>query len=252
MSIAADKLNPNIVDLAGDRQPDNREENGVSNVPQFPNVIGARNYAGRIFRGDASQPLASQWAHMTNCRPNAPAPACANVPVAFMPTGGTGNNSSPHADSREMSIDADNNLIEVDDGGVYRRTQPQTNLGDWFSLNGNLQVGEQHSTAYDSLFQGRFQREPGHGHPRPTGGGRPHLGVAAHSGRRRCPRRPLLHTRSVHPVLQLPGPASLQPHDLERSRHGSDFHDHSQNPDWRLARAPASVLHAPGAQPRPR
>ena len=153
MSIAADRLNPNIVYLAGDRQPDNREENGVSNVPQFPNVIGARNYAGRIFRGDASQPLASQWAHMTNCRPGAPAPACTNVPVAFMPTGGTGNNSSPHADSREMVMDASNELVEVDDGGVYRRTQPQTNLGDWFSLNGNLQVGEQHSTAYDTLFK---------------------------------------------------------------------------------------------------
>jgi photosystem II stability/assembly factor-like uncharacterized protein len=149
MSIAADKVNRNIVYLAGDRQPDQREENGTG--PQFPNAIGARNYAGRVFRGDASQPLASQWAHMTNCRPGAPAPDCTNVPVAFMPTGGTGNNTSPHADSREMVMDADNELIEVDDGGVYRRTQPQSNLGDWFSLNGNLQAGEQHSLAYDSL-----------------------------------------------------------------------------------------------------
>jgi photosystem II stability/assembly factor-like uncharacterized protein len=149
MSIAADKVKPNIVYLAGDRQPDRFEEGGT--MGQFPNTVGARNYAGRIFRGDASQPLASQWAHMTNCRPGAPAPQCANVPVAFMPTGGTGNNSSPHADSREMAMDASNELIEVDDGGVYRRTQPQSNLGDWFSLNGNLQVGEQHSLAYDSL-----------------------------------------------------------------------------------------------------
>jgi hypothetical protein len=68
-----------------------------------------------------------------------------------MPTGGTATNTSPHADSREMVMDADNELIEVDDGGVYRRTKPQSNLGDWFSLNGNLQVGEQHSLAYDSL-----------------------------------------------------------------------------------------------------
>lgn len=137
MSIAADKLNPNIVYLAGDRQPDRFEEGGT--MGQFPNTVGARNYAGRVFRGDASQPLASQWAHMTN------------VPTTFMPTGGTASNSSPHADSREMAIDADNSLIEVDDGGVYRRTLPQTNLGDWISLNGNLQVGEQHSLAYDSL-----------------------------------------------------------------------------------------------------
>jgi len=34
------------------------------------------------------------------------------------------------------------NLLEVDDGGIYVRTGPQTNLGDWLALNGNLQVGE--------------------------------------------------------------------------------------------------------------
>jgi hypothetical protein len=135
MAIAADHRNPNIVYLSGDRQPDAREEGGTV---QFPNALGARNYAGRIFRGDATQPLASQWSHMTN------------LPTSFMPNGGTLGNSSPHADSREMAIDSDGNLIETDDGGIYRRTKPQTNQGDWISLNGTLQVSEQHSLSYDS------------------------------------------------------------------------------------------------------
>ncbi|MGH9349516.1 MAG: RTX toxin [Vicinamibacterales bacterium] len=141
MAIAADQRNPNIVYISGDRQPDHFEEGGTT---QFPNAIGADNYAGRLFRGDATQPLASQWSHLTN------------LPTSFMPNGGTGNNSSPHADSREMVLDRDGNLIEVDDGGIYRRTKPQTNQGDWFSLNGNLQLNEQHSTTYDSLSKVAF------------------------------------------------------------------------------------------------
>ncbi|MCA9008243.1 MAG: hypothetical protein KDB01_00780, partial [Planctomycetaceae bacterium] len=65
--------------------------------------------------------------------------------------GGTANSSEPHADSREMAFDANGNLIEVDDGGVYRRTNPQTNTGDWFSMIGNLQVTESHDVAYDTI-----------------------------------------------------------------------------------------------------
>jgi hypothetical protein len=141
MAIAADRLNPNIVYISGDRQPDHFEEGGTT---QFPNALGAENYSGRIFRGDASQPPASQWAHMTH------------RPTSFMPTGGTANNSSPHADSREMIMDATGDLIEVDDGGVYRRTKPRTNEGDWISLNGNLQVAEQHSLAFDRLSKVSF------------------------------------------------------------------------------------------------
>jgi len=37
--------------------------------------------------------------------------------------------TSPHADSREMAIDADGNLVESDDGGIYKRTSPRTNTG---------------------------------------------------------------------------------------------------------------------------
>ena len=64
---------------------------------------------------------------------------------------GTSNNSAPHADSREMVFDANGDLIETDDGGVYRQTDPSTTNGVWQSLNGNLQVSEHHSCDYDSV-----------------------------------------------------------------------------------------------------
>lgn len=133
-SITVDPTNPNIVYVGGDRQ----------DTP-FPNAIGAVNFSGRLFRGDASvAPTGAvpspQWAHLTH-RDN----------VAATPTGGTANNSSPHADSRDMAFDAAGNLIEGDDGGVYRRTNPRSNTGDWFSINGNLQITEQHDLAYDPV-----------------------------------------------------------------------------------------------------
>ena len=119
-SIAADPTNSNIVYLGGDRQ----------DTP-FPNAIGAVNYTGNLARGDASQPSGSQWTQITHS--------------------GTASNSSPHADSRDMAFTNGGDLIETDDGGIYRRTSPTTSTGDWFSINSNLQVLESHGLGYDSL-----------------------------------------------------------------------------------------------------
>ncbi len=133
-SIRVDPDDANIVYVGGDRQ----------DAP-FPNFIGARDYTGRLFRGDASvEPTGGapspQWEHLTH----------SNL-VADIPGGGTASNSAPHADSREMVFDVGGDLIQVDDGGIYRRTSPGDNTGDWFSLNGNLQVTEMHDIAYDTL-----------------------------------------------------------------------------------------------------
>jgi len=133
-SIVVDPVDPNTVYVAGDRQ----------DTP-FPNFIGATNYTGRIFRGDTTVTATGavpspQWEHMTH-----------RDDIAQIPEGGTANSSSPHADSREMTFDANGILIEVDDGGIYKRTSPQDNTGDWFSLNGNLQVTEFHDISYDSV-----------------------------------------------------------------------------------------------------
>jgi uncharacterized delta-60 repeat protein/CSLREA domain-containing protein len=133
-SIIADPTNANIVYVGGDRQPRTFGDTG-----SFPNSIGAIDFTGRLFRGNAAAAAGSQWVHLTH----------SNSLGAV--GGGTASSSSPHADSREMAFDANGNLIEVDDGGIYRRTNPQNNTGDWFSMNGNLQVTESHDVAYDSI-----------------------------------------------------------------------------------------------------
>lgn len=129
-SIIADPADANIVYVGGDRQPLEF---------QYPTSVGALDYSGRLFRGNASQASGSQWVHLTHSN------------VLGAAGGGTASSSAPHADSREMAFDANGNLIEVDDGGIYRRTSPQNNTGDWFSINGNLQVTESHDVSYDSV-----------------------------------------------------------------------------------------------------
>ena len=131
-SIVVDPTNENIVYVGGDRQ-------------EQPNTIGDDVFGGAIFRGNATIPRnpnvapSPQWDHITH-----------DI-VAFDPAGGTANGTAPHADSREMAFDANGNLLETDDGGIYRRTSPRNNTGDWFSMAGSLGTFEIHSIAYDSL-----------------------------------------------------------------------------------------------------
>ena len=130
LSIAADPTNANVVYVGGDRQPFlNEFTTGV--CPCFPNSIGANDFSGRLFRVDASLAAGTQATHITH--------------------GNTGGASSPHADSRDMGFDANGDLIEVDDGGIYRRTSPLTNTGDWFSVIGDLKVTELHDAAWDAV-----------------------------------------------------------------------------------------------------
>lgn len=59
--------------------------------------------------------------------------------------------TSPHADSRAMVFDHNQNLLEGDDGGIYRLASPADDTGAWTSVNGNLQVMEIHDIAYDNV-----------------------------------------------------------------------------------------------------
>ena len=122
-SFVADPNNPNIVYAGGDTQPEGG--NG-----QLPNSIGADSWYGSLFRGDASQPTGQQWTAITN---------------KF-----AANESAPHADSRNMIFDAAGNLIEVNDGGIYKRTNSTADTGLWTSLNNELRVSELHSIDYDA------------------------------------------------------------------------------------------------------
>jgi photosystem II stability/assembly factor-like uncharacterized protein len=126
-SLVASRTNPNVVFIGGDRQ----------NSP-FPNDVGANDFSGRLFRIDASLAPGSQAQHLTHSN------------ALGAPGGGTANNSAPHADSRVMVIDANGEVIEGDDGGVYRRTIPANNTGIWVSLIGNLVSTEFHGVAFDS------------------------------------------------------------------------------------------------------
>lgn len=130
-SITTDPTDDNLVYIGGDRQ-------------EQPNLIGDTLFGGSIFRGDVTidrDPLvvpSPQWDHVTN------------NPTLFDPQGGTLNNTGTHADSRDMTFRADGLLLEVDDGGIFARTSPQDNQGDWFSLAGNLGVVEYHDIVYDT------------------------------------------------------------------------------------------------------
>lgn len=142
MSISADPTDANIVYMGGDRQPFFGEASGGPGF--FPNSIGAENFSGRHFRGDASKPSGSQWVHLTHSN------------SLGAPGGGTASNSSPHADSRDSAFNAAGELIEVDDGGIYKRSAPRSDIGDWFSLNGDLAVTEHHNGSYDSFSEVSF------------------------------------------------------------------------------------------------
>jgi Bacterial Ig domain len=139
LSIAVDPNDPNTVYVAGDRQ----------DLPPPPmprlNFIGARDFSGRLFRGNTGvTPTGAvpspQWKHLTHSNS-----------IQAIQGGGTARGSAPHADSRELVIDAKGDLINANDGGIYRRTSPRDNTGDWFSINGSIQTTEFHDVAYDTI-----------------------------------------------------------------------------------------------------
>ncbi|MET0556053.1 MAG: RTX toxin [Vicinamibacteria bacterium] len=150
MSLVASRTNANVVFIGGDRQDS-----------PFPNDVGASNFTGRLFRIDASLPPGSQAQHITHSSAVGP------------PGGGTANNSAPHADSRVMVFDANGNLVEGDDGGVYLRTVPANDTGVWRSLVGNLVATEFHGIAFDSNTDTVFGGTQDNGTPQQVTPGNP-------------------------------------------------------------------------------
>lgn len=127
LSLVAHPSIHTVVFIGGDRQP--AADEGVFAAP-WPNSIGASDYSGRLFRVDASLTPGTQASPITHVN--------------------TASGSAPHADSREMVFDAAGDLIESDDGGVYRHTAPDLTTGDWVSVVGDLAVTEQHDAAWDA------------------------------------------------------------------------------------------------------
>ncbi len=109
-SLAAHPSNNTLVFIGGDR------------ITVYP-------FSGNVRRGNSSAAAGTQF-------------------TAIMDAGG--NNTAPHADSRDLAFDANGSLLESDDGGVYRRTNP-TGAGSWVSVIGDLSVMEVHDLDHDSL-----------------------------------------------------------------------------------------------------
>jgi hypothetical protein len=131
-AMAADPNDPNVVFVSCDRQP-----------MTSGNAEGLNDFTGRTFRGVFST-SGSRFYFADG--------------TALDGTGadGTGaNGTSPHADARAMVFDSNGsnaNILEADDGGIYRLTSPDNAATRaWSSLNGNLADTELYSVAYDSL-----------------------------------------------------------------------------------------------------
>src|SRR5262245_33600155 len=113
-AIVADPHDPNVVFIGGDGN--------------FSNNISVVE-TGVLVRGDASRN--NPWSSLldNDC-----------------------NKTAPHPDSRVMVFDANGNLLQGDDGGIYRLV----NVNDkatrrWVDANGNLATAEIHSVAYDPV-----------------------------------------------------------------------------------------------------
>lgn len=141
----ADRHNPDIVYISGDDQPAWNEVNPDPTRPPFPNQIGASDHWASIFRGDASKVLSGPPA-VPYWRPDIPYNGQWLPITDYFSAGGT----TPHADSRSLALDAHGHLLETNDGGIYRRSDPRSSTGLWTSLIGNLQVTEMFSVSYDN------------------------------------------------------------------------------------------------------
>jgi hypothetical protein len=116
-SFVADPADANVVYVGGDTSPS--KVNGT--------------YTANMWRGDATEASGSQWETIVN-------------------TGA--NNTSPHPDSRNMVFDVAGNILQVDDGGIYKLLDPDNSDGDreWVSLIGEgLSLLEALSIAYDPV-----------------------------------------------------------------------------------------------------
>ena len=158
LSITMDPTNHNVFYVGGDRQPYATETTMGGTF--FPNSVGAVNFTGRLYRIDG---VANTFTSLTHCLTGAPS-GCGG-------TQSTTLNSAPHADSREMVFLANGHLIETDDGGVYRRTNP-SGVGDWFSAIGSLPIAEQHGSTYDTVSNVVFSgnQDTGSGEQATSGG----------------------------------------------------------------------------------
>lgn len=103
-------------------------------LPPFLNgLINAKVFAGWLMRNNPASTKANKW-------------------EIIVYSGA--NSTAPHADSRSMFFGSDSNgeyILETDDGGVYRLSNPENSSRIWSSRNGSLRISEVYSVAYDRI-----------------------------------------------------------------------------------------------------
>ncbi|QSA97859.1 OmpA family protein [Methylococcus sp. EFPC2] len=133
-SMVVDPTNPNILYVAGDRQPTTTN-----------NSLGLSDFAGRIFRFDPTLNAgAGGWEQLVG----------SNTSDALHIT-------APHADSRGLVFVGDYQLMQITDGGLYRLQNPRNEpaVGDdvsqgerrWTSQNRDLRSTEVLDLDFDTL-----------------------------------------------------------------------------------------------------
>jgi hypothetical protein len=128
-ALAADPTNANVVFISGDRQ-----------ASPFPNATGCTSFSASVFRYTGTV-----WENVV-CN------------------GALG--TSPHPDSRDMQFDADGNLLQANDGGIYRLVNPNTTATrQWLPAVGNIRPTELHSVAFDPLSKVTFGGSQDNGTP---------------------------------------------------------------------------------------
>ena len=115
LALAIDPNSTNIVYVSGDN---NFNTNGGINALAIVRVNATTNTATRM-SDDTSAPV------------------------------NTSNGSTTHPDSRVLLFDANGRLLIGTDGGIYARTNPLNNTGQWTGMN-NLATMELYSLAYDA------------------------------------------------------------------------------------------------------
>ncbi|MEE8452868.1 MAG: hypothetical protein V3R99_13165, partial [Thermoguttaceae bacterium] len=126
-ALAASPTDANVVYASGDRQT--KRVDGKTPSVANPNASGATGWVARIFQGTFA-PGGGSW-----------------TPVVGTNASGT----APHADSRELIFDKQGNLLDGNDGGIYRLQNTGSGGQTWQSMIGTLRTTEVRSLSYDPI-----------------------------------------------------------------------------------------------------
>ena len=114
----------------------------------------------------------------------------------------TSNGSTAHSDSRGLAVDSAGNLWMTSDGGVYMRSNPQSDNGAWTGFNtSTLQVQETYSVAYDTLNKRLAAADAGYRRCAPIRARKPRVGGLGRSRRDQRPDQRQIHQQHERALL---------------------------------------------------